>query len=50
MLDLVIAGGQVVTPQGVGALDIGVQGANDRRAGLAGHPGQASAGSSMRAA
>jgi dihydropyrimidinase len=26
MLDLVIKGGQVVTPQGVGALDVGVQG------------------------
>ncbi|PWU25343.1 MAG: hypothetical protein C5B48_01810 [Candidatus Rokuibacteriota bacterium] len=26
MLDLVIRGGQVVTPQGVGALDVGVQG------------------------
>ena len=25
MLDLVVKGGQVVTPQGVGALDIGVQ-------------------------
>ena len=36
MLDLVIKGGQMVTPQGVGAWDIGVQGADRRRRG-AGH-------------
>ena len=32
MLDLVIRGGQVVTPQGVGAWDVGVEGG-----GRAGH-------------
>ena len=36
MLDLIIRGGQVVTPQGVGNLEIGVQ---DGRIAAVAHPG-----------
>ena len=42
MLDLVIKNGQVITPQGVGAWDVGIQGeqiAVVGRAGLAAHRG-----------